>query len=173
MKNVLTINLLKSFNLNCLTWFGSFSTQIEMMMEKAGNRHLLTVLTYPDAGHLIEPPYSPHFRATNFMLQEMKEKSKQKCQIGSTYLELYFKCVICLNIDLNVSCCYCCCSCHAMGWTDQTTRLRTRGRMEQDISISAAAPLLQFKLCKGQTVVLSFTTLVASTCRYFLLWYLY
>ncbi|XP_056116418.1 acyl-coenzyme A thioesterase 5-like [Rhinichthys klamathensis goyatoka] len=50
------------------------AADMEMMMEKAGNRHLLTVLTYPDAGHLIEPPYSPHFRATNFMLQQMKEK---------------------------------------------------------------------------------------------------
>ncbi|KAK9976108.1 hypothetical protein ABG768_021314 [Culter alburnus] len=50
------------------------AVDMEMMMEKAGNRHLLTVLTYPDAGHLIEPPYSPHFRATNFMLQEMRKK---------------------------------------------------------------------------------------------------
>ncbi|XP_067248413.1 acyl-CoA thioesterase 18 [Chanodichthys erythropterus] len=50
------------------------AADMEMMMEKAGNRHLLTVLTYPDAGHLIEPPYSPHFRATNFMLQEMRKK---------------------------------------------------------------------------------------------------
>ncbi|XP_051974137.1 peroxisomal succinyl-coenzyme A thioesterase-like [Xyrauchen texanus] len=47
---------------------------MEMMMEMAGNRHLLEVLTYPDAGHLIEPPYTPHFRSTNFILQEMKEK---------------------------------------------------------------------------------------------------
>uniref|UniRef100_A0A8C2GV18 Uncharacterized protein n=1 Tax=Cyprinus carpio TaxID=7962 RepID=A0A8C2GV18_CYPCA len=47
---------------------------MEMMMEKAGNRDLLTVLTYPGAGHLIEPPYSPHFRASNFILQEVKEK---------------------------------------------------------------------------------------------------
>uniref|UniRef100_A0A671SBY1 Bile acid-CoA:amino acid N-acyltransferase-like n=1 Tax=Sinocyclocheilus anshuiensis TaxID=1608454 RepID=A0A671SBY1_9TELE len=45
-----------------------------MMMEKAGNRHLLEILTYPDAGHLIEPPYSPHFRATNFKLQWTKER---------------------------------------------------------------------------------------------------
>ncbi|TRY59733.1 hypothetical protein DNTS_026821 [Danionella cerebrum] len=47
---------------------------IELMMKKAGNRHLLTVLTYPGAGHLIEPPYTPHFRATNFLLRDMKEK---------------------------------------------------------------------------------------------------
>ncbi|XP_021330943.1 peroxisomal succinyl-coenzyme A thioesterase isoform X4 [Danio rerio] len=46
---------------------------IEMIMEKAGNRHLLTVFTYPDAGHLIEPPYTPHFRATNVLLHK-KEK---------------------------------------------------------------------------------------------------
>ncbi|XP_077090093.1 peroxisomal succinyl-coenzyme A thioesterase-like [Siphateles boraxobius] len=47
---------------------------IEMMMEKAGNRHLLEVLTYPGSGHLIEPPCSPHFRATNFNLQLTKQK---------------------------------------------------------------------------------------------------
>ncbi|XP_029008252.1 peroxisomal succinyl-coenzyme A thioesterase-like [Betta splendens] len=33
------------------------------MMERAGNSHLLTVLSYPNTGHLIEPPYGPH-RAT-------------------------------------------------------------------------------------------------------------
>ncbi|TKS73838.1 Acyl-coenzyme A thioesterase 4 [Collichthys lucidus] len=36
------------------------------MMEKAGNSHLLTVLSYLNAGHLIEPPYTPHTRATAF-----------------------------------------------------------------------------------------------------------
>ncbi|KAL1275999.1 hypothetical protein QQF64_035622 [Cirrhinus molitorella] len=47
---------------------------MKMMMEKAGNRHLLKILTYPDAGHLIEPPYSPHFRATNFYQLWTKER---------------------------------------------------------------------------------------------------
>ncbi|XP_076590058.1 peroxisomal succinyl-coenzyme A thioesterase-like [Chaetodon auriga] len=37
------------------------------MMERAGNSHLLTVLLYPKAGHLIEPPYSPHARASTFV----------------------------------------------------------------------------------------------------------
>ncbi|XP_067446954.1 peroxisomal succinyl-coenzyme A thioesterase-like [Thunnus thynnus] len=36
------------------------------MMEQAGNSHLLTILSYPNAGHLIEPPYTPHFRASSF-----------------------------------------------------------------------------------------------------------
>ncbi|MGL5902968.1 MAG: acyl-CoA thioester hydrolase/BAAT C-terminal domain-containing protein [Cetobacterium sp.] len=44
------------------------------MMEKAGKSQLLEVLTYPESGHLIEPPYSPHFRATNFNLQLTKQK---------------------------------------------------------------------------------------------------
>ncbi|XP_076850594.1 acyl-coenzyme A thioesterase 1-like isoform X1 [Brachyhypopomus gauderio] len=47
---------------------------IQQIMEKAGNRHLLQVLIYPEAGHLIEPPYTPHHRATNFIVQESKEK---------------------------------------------------------------------------------------------------
>eukprot|EP00064_Thunnus_orientalis_P022782 superscaffoldBa00007998_g23001 len=36
------------------------------MMEQAGNSHLLTILSYPNAGHLIEPPYTPHCRASSF-----------------------------------------------------------------------------------------------------------
>uniref|UniRef100_A0A3P8TT41 Acyl-CoA thioesterase 19 n=1 Tax=Amphiprion percula TaxID=161767 RepID=A0A3P8TT41_AMPPE len=36
------------------------------MMERAGNSHLLTVLSYPNAGHLIEPPYTPHVRISMF-----------------------------------------------------------------------------------------------------------
>ncbi|XP_062415376.1 acyl-coenzyme A thioesterase 6-like isoform X2 [Pungitius pungitius] len=36
------------------------------MMRAAGKDHLLTRIEYPATGHLIEPPYSPHFRATNF-----------------------------------------------------------------------------------------------------------
>ncbi|XP_049429462.1 peroxisomal succinyl-coenzyme A thioesterase-like [Epinephelus fuscoguttatus] len=34
------------------------------MMERAGNSHLLTVLSYPKAGHLIEPPFTPFIRAS-------------------------------------------------------------------------------------------------------------
>nr|XP_020449152.1 acyl-coenzyme A thioesterase 5-like isoform X2 [Monopterus albus]XP_020449153.1 acyl-coenzyme A thioesterase 5-like isoform X2 [Monopterus albus] len=36
------------------------------MMERAGNSNLLTILSYPNAGHLIEPPYTPHTRASRF-----------------------------------------------------------------------------------------------------------
>ncbi|KAM9467984.1 peroxisomal succinyl-coenzyme A thioesterase-like isoform 2-T2 [Clarias gariepinus] len=41
---------------------------MERMTEKAGNHHLLKILIYPGAGHLIEPPYTPHHRATNFRI---------------------------------------------------------------------------------------------------------
>ncbi|XP_028811323.1 acyl-coenzyme A thioesterase 4-like isoform X1 [Denticeps clupeoides] len=44
------------------------------MMSKAGNDHLLTVLSYPGAGHLIEPPYTPHFRFSNFTFQGSNQK---------------------------------------------------------------------------------------------------
>lgn len=36
------------------------------MMKVAGKGHLLTIMNYLEAGHLIEPPYTPHFRVTNF-----------------------------------------------------------------------------------------------------------
>ncbi|XP_063073762.1 bile acid-CoA:amino acid N-acyltransferase-like [Engraulis encrasicolus] len=46
---------------------------IQQMMDLAGNGHLLTVLSYPDAGHLIEPPYTPHTRFSNFITQKNKK----------------------------------------------------------------------------------------------------
>ncbi|XP_028972875.2 peroxisomal succinyl-coenzyme A thioesterase-like isoform X2 [Esox lucius] len=44
------------------------------MMRAAGNKHLLTTFRYPGAGHLIEPPYTPHVRASNFIVQQTGEK---------------------------------------------------------------------------------------------------
>ncbi|KAL7403380.1 hypothetical protein ABVT39_028280 [Epinephelus coioides] len=36
------------------------------MMERAGNSHLLTILSYPNTGHLIEPPFMPFTRISGF-----------------------------------------------------------------------------------------------------------
>uniref|UniRef100_A0A3B3CIG0 Acyl-CoA thioesterase 19 n=1 Tax=Oryzias melastigma TaxID=30732 RepID=A0A3B3CIG0_ORYME len=36
------------------------AADMEQMMARAGNDHLLTILSYPETGHLIEPPYTPH-----------------------------------------------------------------------------------------------------------------
>ncbi|KAJ8245653.1 hypothetical protein GJAV_G00273030 [Gymnothorax javanicus] len=47
---------------------------MEVMMQEAGNRHLLTLLSYPEAGHLIEPPYTPHIRSCNFFSPGVNEK---------------------------------------------------------------------------------------------------
>uniref|UniRef100_UPI0037E77FDB acyl-coenzyme A thioesterase 5-like n=1 Tax=Semicossyphus pulcher TaxID=241346 RepID=UPI0037E77FDB len=47
---------------------------IKEMMERAGNSHLLTVLSYPNTGHLIEPPYTPHFRASAFRTVDTRQK---------------------------------------------------------------------------------------------------
>uniref|UniRef100_A0A669CTL2 Acyl-coenzyme A thioesterase 4 n=1 Tax=Oreochromis niloticus TaxID=8128 RepID=A0A669CTL2_ORENI len=47
---------------------------LDEMMARAGNSHLLTVLSYPNAGHLIEPPYTPHARSSTFKTVEIQEK---------------------------------------------------------------------------------------------------
>ncbi|XP_034095981.1 peroxisomal succinyl-coenzyme A thioesterase-like isoform X1 [Gymnodraco acuticeps] len=39
---------------------------VKEMMDQAGNSHLLTVLSYKNAGHLIEPPFMPFARASTF-----------------------------------------------------------------------------------------------------------
>nr|XP_057942357.1 peroxisomal succinyl-coenzyme A thioesterase-like isoform X2 [Doryrhamphus excisus]XP_057942358.1 peroxisomal succinyl-coenzyme A thioesterase-like isoform X2 [Doryrhamphus excisus] len=46
----------------------SYESAMDMkaMMEQAGNSHLLTVVSYPHTGHLIEPPYSAHTRSSFF-----------------------------------------------------------------------------------------------------------
>ncbi|XP_031419984.1 acyl-CoA thioesterase 19 [Clupea harengus] len=56
-------------------WPASESAEdMRQMMEKAGNSHLLTIASYPGTGHLIEPPYSPHIRASNFMVAQARTK---------------------------------------------------------------------------------------------------
>uniref|UniRef100_A0A4W6DCV0 Acyl-CoA thioesterase 19 n=1 Tax=Lates calcarifer TaxID=8187 RepID=A0A4W6DCV0_LATCA len=44
----------------------AYESAMDEMMERAGNSHLLTILWYPNAGHLIEPPYTPLVRASTF-----------------------------------------------------------------------------------------------------------
>ncbi|XP_045928626.1 bile acid-CoA:amino acid N-acyltransferase-like [Micropterus dolomieu] len=48
---------------------------IAQMMQAAGKEHLLTRVQYPNTGHLIEPPYSPHFRASTFIMDSTKDKA--------------------------------------------------------------------------------------------------
>ncbi|XP_059191443.1 peroxisomal succinyl-coenzyme A thioesterase-like [Centropristis striata] len=45
------------------------------MMERAGNSHLLTVLSYPNTGHLIEPPFTPFVRFSNFRRAQSSERT--------------------------------------------------------------------------------------------------
>ncbi|KAM3620997.1 uncharacterized protein V6R79_004672 [Siganus canaliculatus] len=45
---------------------------IEQILEAAGKSHLLTRLSYPGAGHLIEPPYAPNARASMWTVKPKK-----------------------------------------------------------------------------------------------------
>uniref|UniRef100_A0A672R1Z9 Acyl-coenzyme A thioesterase 4-like n=1 Tax=Sinocyclocheilus grahami TaxID=75366 RepID=A0A672R1Z9_SINGR len=54
---------------------------VDKRMEKAGNSDLLTVLSYPGTGLLIEPPYSPHVRFSDFKLLEAKTKGEARFSI--------------------------------------------------------------------------------------------
>ena len=60
---------------------------MEEMMEQAGNSHLLTVLSYPNAGHLIEPPYTPHARASLFRSIATREKSRFNLRLTKSGLQ--------------------------------------------------------------------------------------
>uniref|UniRef100_A0A8C1M4L7 Acyl-CoA thioesterase 19 n=1 Tax=Cyprinus carpio TaxID=7962 RepID=A0A8C1M4L7_CYPCA len=62
------------------------AADMKKMMEEAGNSHLLTVLSYPGTGHLIEPPYSPHVRFSDFKLLEAKTKGESLMHLASPYV---------------------------------------------------------------------------------------
>ncbi|XP_054631904.1 peroxisomal succinyl-coenzyme A thioesterase-like [Dunckerocampus dactyliophorus] len=58
------------------SWPSSESAvDMKEMMKRAGNSHLLTILSYPNAGHLIEPPYSPHSKASSFRSISIQQKT--------------------------------------------------------------------------------------------------
>lgn len=54
--------------------------QISQRMKAAGKEHLLTLVNYHDAGHLIEPPYSPHFRVTSFRKNGRSYDDELQCK---------------------------------------------------------------------------------------------
>ncbi|KAM8739952.1 peroxisomal succinyl-coenzyme A thioesterase-like isoform 2-T3 [Acanthopagrus schlegelii] len=57
---------------------------IALLMNAAGNGHLLSRVLYPGTGHLIEPPYSPHFRASNFKAAGVATKTVMLLWGGQT-----------------------------------------------------------------------------------------
>lgn len=63
-----------STKFNLLYYHLTFNLQMAQMIRAAGKEHLLTIVDYPDSGHLIEPPFSPHFRATKFIVNSSTEK---------------------------------------------------------------------------------------------------
>ena len=89
---------LKPFYKYKTMFFYLFFFQIKEMMEQAGNSHLLTVLSYPNAGHLIEPPYTPHARATLFRNLATQEKGRfnQRLEIKIMISDLGSDCRFCL-----------------------------------------------------------------------------
>lgn len=49
--------------------------QIEETLRAAGKSELFTLLSYPGAGHLIEPPYTPNSRASLWTVKPQKRES--------------------------------------------------------------------------------------------------
>ncbi|XP_029947001.1 bile acid-CoA:amino acid N-acyltransferase-like isoform X1 [Salarias fasciatus] len=49
-----------------------YADMMEEILKSAGKSQLFTRLSYPDAGHLIEPPYSPHARESFYRVKPQK-----------------------------------------------------------------------------------------------------
>lgn len=141
---------------NCHMWSQLFKSflpsllwpQMERITEKAGNRHLLKTFIYPGAGHLIEPPYTPHHRASKFMFPD-----KQK---GMYSLLKKPPCVTPVHNEfITIICIYSVCvwfhSDPALGWTDQTACICTRRFMGENFGLFTPTPLHYSS--KGSTLV--------------------
>lgn len=64
-----------AFAVQLQLWNHSFSGyQIEETLTAAGKSHLFTRLSYPGAGHLIEPPYSPNARTSLWSVKPRKRE---------------------------------------------------------------------------------------------------
>ena len=77
--------------------------QIEETLRAAGKSHLFTRLSYPGAGHLIEPPYSPNSRSSLWSVKPKKRELYPRitfwaCQDHTVYL-LHFNCE---TLDCNI-----------------------------------------------------------------------
>ncbi len=57
-----------------LFWCCSVGHQIEETLRAAGKSQLFTRLSYPGAGHLIEPPYAPNSRTSLWSVKPQKRE---------------------------------------------------------------------------------------------------
>lgn len=101
-------------------------------MTAAGKKHLLTVLNYPGAGHLIEPPFSPHCRVARL------NKKSTSCSCQEKALPSHP-----LTQDALTEVCVCVCFSYigARG-TNQTSLRRPGGRLVEDLGLPTASSVL-------------------------------
>ncbi|XP_064409126.1 bile acid-CoA:amino acid N-acyltransferase-like [Latimeria chalumnae] len=66
--------LLVSGEDDCIVPAVESAEDIRKVMEAAGNVHLLTSVSYPGAGHLIEPPYCPHASFSKMTIPSQNKK---------------------------------------------------------------------------------------------------
>lgn len=94
-------------------------------MKKAGKDHLLTLVQYPEAGHLIEPPYMPHFRATRF-----NKSGEREATLALFHLLAFLNARLCSS-DCRV------------GGNHQTSFGCSGRLLEEDPGVFTAAPVLR------------------------------
>lgn len=121
------------------------------MMERAGNSHLLTILSYPNTGHLIEPPYTPHFRSTAFKAAITQQKSKFRDQMTPTMQNQE-------SVKFRASCPPC--SVCSVGWRDGGTLLGSGRLLEKGAGLSEAE-----SVCQHCFILKPITMATANDCR--------
>lgn len=101
-------------------------------MTAAGKKHLLTVLNYPGAGHLIEPPFSPHCRVARL------NKKSTSCSVMPRKSSA-FPSVNTWRTHGGVCVCF---SYIGARGKNQTSLRRPGGRLVEDLGLPAASSVL-------------------------------
>lgn len=120
------------------------------MMERAGNSHLLTILSYPNTGHLIEPPFTPFTRISAFRSAGSSQRSMVTFRLGSFISESFEVQVpksglqFWVLTSVSVSCCLC--SFNSVGRRDGGTFSRSGRLLEEDARLSEGESVQQQKL---------------------------
>ncbi|CAF91380.1 unnamed protein product, partial [Tetraodon nigroviridis] len=100
---------------------------IEEALTAAGKSHLFTRLSYPGAGHLIEPPYTPNSRAS--LWSTKPKKCEHRPRTGGRTLKSP---ITALSVST--------CSDHAVGGPPWPSRCCPGGFLGQDPGFHGAEP---------------------------------
>lgn len=118
-----------------LWWHCFIGHQMEETLRAAGKHQLFTCLSYPGAGHLIEPPYTPNSRASLWSVKPVKREPRPRFITCCPYISNMRLFIVMLNINCHGALSFFCRD-HSVGRSSCIPRCCPGRRLEEDPGIS-------------------------------------